>query len=135
MALQIETALSADCSRMQRETLKAEIHTVLTYLWEIEDTWLNAKWASRVFDCVVKRTGLSLSESYPEGVGAPNEATINGARNNQGLNGEQQSEAVSYPLDYLEAFPDNWLQDIIDQGALNAQDHAMLEIFGAPSIF
>lgn len=135
MAFQIETALSPNCSRAQRQSLKAEIHTALSYLREIEETWLNAKWASRVFAWVVKRAGLMLREAGPcgddLGSGNPQNAEPNFSGSDQ-VSNDQRPDLPGYQTPLLDFIPDNWLQDMIDQGVVDGQDHAMFEIFGAP---
>ncbi|KAH7125996.1 fungal-specific transcription factor domain-containing protein [Dactylonectria macrodidyma] len=130
MALQIEMALDNDCGKAKKQALKAEIHVILSYLHEIEEKWMNAKWASRVFQWVVRHTGLLLSE--PGGLSNPDE----GYGNIRGHQGQSHLDPIQYPnlatMEPMEPFPDNWLQDMINHGILGDQDQAMFEILGAP---
>lgn len=160
LSLQIETVLSHDCSRVNRKALKAEIFTILAFLRDIEESWLNAKWAARVFGWVVERTGISLGEvgaqHYQAGssvgglLGNPGDVIARtvansdrpeGSAHQRGSQGDRldrgqvQEDLVDHSriLDHFEFLPSTWPQDMIDQGIFEGQDQMMMfDVFGAP---
>lgn len=151
--MQIETALNPECKRAKREALKGEIHTILTYLNDIEDRWLNAKWASRVFGWVVKRTGLSLhaaqtwrregmAEDGPAAAtaawGGDDQTVANGHHQPVPQEHVNQAQMAGWagllnppPMGQFDVLPESWLEDMINQGLLGEQDPDMFEMFGA----
>jgi len=138
--------------------LKAEIYTILAYLRDIEESWLNAKWAARVFGWVVDRTGISLGEvgaqqyhvsgaSDPSGTADERPGGDSIAGSGTGYQTQQREDhdsgrqvgqddsaahQASRILDSFEFLPGTWSQEMIDQGVLEEQDQIMFDLFGAP---
>ncbi|RSL99816.1 hypothetical protein CEP52_009510 [Fusarium oligoseptatum] len=123
MALQIEMALEEGCPRGKKQALKAEIHIILSYCKDMEHKWMNAKWASTVFEWVARHTGMLL-------VG-PSTLDSHNDRQHSGDDRFQNQGQLDLG-DMSDLFPDNWVQDMIDQGVLAHQDQAMFEILGVP---
>ncbi|EXJ66163.1 uncharacterized protein A1O5_10779 [Cladophialophora psammophila CBS 110553] len=60
LALHIETALHQSASEEDRLAARIRIHQAQKYLRGLSDYWSSIKWAQRLFEVIVSRTGLSL---------------------------------------------------------------------------
>jgi hypothetical protein len=133
LAFQIEFALDSNCSRAQRLAAKAQIHAGISYFQDVGGKWLNAKWALRVIEWVVNKSGLNMSDtslsdhrmSLSSVSSAPLQQSQTAAQN------MTYPEVTGLPLDHFTGLPENWLQDMIDHFADAEPNEAIFGVFGA----
>ena len=62
----IESALGAATTEDKKLSIKTQIHAGLSSLKEGSEHWSSIKWTLRMFEAIVTRTGLSLTQQGPE---------------------------------------------------------------------
>ncbi|KIV92256.1 hypothetical protein PV10_06713 [Exophiala mesophila] len=66
LAMYIESALDAATTEDKKLSIKTQIHAGLASLKEGSEHWSSIKWTLRMFEAIVARTGLSLTQQGPE---------------------------------------------------------------------
>ena len=66
VAMYIEAALDPSTTEDKRLTIKTQIHAGLVSLKEGSEHWNSIKWMLRMFEAIVTRTGLSLTQHDSE---------------------------------------------------------------------
>lgn len=66
LAMYIEAALDPDTTDDKKLSIKTQIHAGLASLKEGSEHWSSIKWTLRMFEAIVTRTGLSLTQQGTE---------------------------------------------------------------------
>lgn len=129
LAFQIELALDSSSTHPLRITAKAQIQAGLSYLRDIKENWHSAEWTLRVYEWVVKRAGLSISDG--------NEYNSMGqgtSFNTNHLSPRQDGDAAanydqsiwidpgSRPVEMIERLPDDWMQAFLEESLVRGFD-------------
>lgn len=134
VAFQVEVALNPESSASQKLSSKASIHVGLLYFRDAGKQWKSAKWASRVLEFVVERTGLSLSTTVdnPRLAPEPFAEAPTDAKERVKKQAEPLPESLSKEASVsVEDLADSLLQGFLDDNVAASLEDDLFRLFGA----
>lgn len=125
LGFQLEIALDPQIKPAERLAARTQIHVGLSNLSSSGDRWLNAKWACRTFEDVIKRSGLSLTLEEENMQYSPGRAAWCSAGNHTfGMNDHNGSQGDP------EGIHGNWLEGLLTDNLLNGMDEGLFNVIG-----
>lgn len=115
LTFQIELALDSTSANPLKTTAKAQIQAGLSYLRNIKGRWNSAEWVLRVFEWVVKRAGLGLTDGNDGCQSTPlNPPQSSACQNGDGGDSVQQSIWMDVGSN-IQGLPDEWMNAFLDE--------------------
>ncbi|KAH8595050.1 fungal-specific transcription factor domain-containing protein [Bisporella sp. PMI_857] len=136
IAFEIELALDPATRGTQTLTAITQIQTGLSYFRDVEARWINARWAIRVLEWVIKRAGLPVISdgSAPRCSPIPDGNTQGTCQpNTMGRldHIDPNLSGVSPGTENIEGLADILLQALLDGNIFTGFDDNLLSVFGA----